>query len=204
MPPLRDLLAEETADNATAANAAAMGRSMTGFSGRHTEIPRDAMFGNVADAAPPIAGERITPEDAALPDFAMDPLLMANRGEMSDRERQPFGAQEQVLAAPVRPGYRRYWFSDIPGRIDRAKRAGYAHVIEPATGTPWCRVTDRADGRGRSSYLMETPLRWYQADMAKNAAELDRTLRDIREGRAGPGSGDNRYIPQQGIRITRG
>ena len=175
---------------------------MTGFSGRHTEMPRDAMFGEPVGAHQPIIGDRITSEEAAMPDFASDPLLMANRAEMI---RAPAvrcaGAGSRCPGAPRLPpllvlGHPR------SHRPRQARRLRTGHRTRYRTAV----VQGHRPGRrqGRSSYLMETPLRWYQADMARNAEELDNRLRDIREGQAGPGAGDNRYIPQQGIRITRG
>lgn len=206
---LRDILASEEADAINAANAAAHGRSLTGLSGRHTEArfaSRDDVFGE--PRAEPLVGERVQPQ-------RIDPVFGAgNGGAAADddpifrrqgapmHERVPFGSQEQTLAYTPRPGYRPYWFSDIPGRIARAKRAGYAHVPDPDTGEVMSRITDRADGRGRASYLMEIPIQWYQEDMARQAGELERRLHDIRQGKAGPGAEDHRYIPQQGITIT--
>ena len=128
-------------------------------------------------------------------------MLQADRAEMP--ERKPFGTSEQILAYPKRPGYRRYWANDRPGRIARFKEAGYTHVMD-ANGQPVARTTDVVDGRGRASYLMEIPMKWYQQDMAAQQEELKGRLDDIRTGKAGPGSSDNRYIPQQGIRIKAG
>jgi hypothetical protein len=211
---LRDVLAGEDNDMTRAADAAAHGRSLTGLSGRQTETRfgnRDDVFGdqNAAPQSPePVMGERVKgrridpmfPEgndEAARDD---DPLFRRSGAAVVDRV--PFGDQEQTLAYTARPGYRPYWFSDIPGRINRAKRAGYAHVIDPDTGESMNRITDRADGRGRASYLMEIPMRWYQEDKMRQAVALDHRLHDIRSGRAGPGADDNRYIPQTGIHIT--
>jgi len=203
MAKLTNLLAEEAADNTRAASAAAQGISMTGFSGRHTST--DAMFGG---HAAPIAGERVqsieAPRLGGVDDaLANDPLFVSHRlNAVALESRQPFGAQEQQLAWAPEPGFRLYWFSDTPGRVARAKRAGYVHVIDPDTGEPACRITDKADGRGRSSYLMKIPSQWYQQDMATQAAQLGRRLDDIKSGRTGPGAEDNRYVPKQGITIT--
>ena len=190
---LRDLLAEENKDASTAANAAAMGRSLTGMSGKHTLFGEEVKTpsGGFLGAQEPIVGERVA-------GVGEDAFLQGVRSEA--QERKPFGSMEQILAYPPRPGYRRYWFNDVPGRISRAKEAGYTHVID-RNGNPVSRITDKADGRGRASYLMEYPMKWYQEDMARQARELSDRLNDIRTGRAGPGAADNRYIPQQGIRI---
>ena len=76
--------------------------------------------------------------------------------------RKPFGAMEQKLYWPKRPGYHRHWFNDTPGRIDAALQAGYAHV----TGRdekPVCRVVGKREGGGGlMGYLMEIPEEWFQ------------------------------------------
>lgn len=205
MASLRDLLSEETNDAQRAAAFAAHGRSMTGLSGRHSD--RDAMFGERAE---PIVGDRISrmapapvAETASLEALIQgDPVFAQRRIEPANR--QPFGAMDQTLAWAPRPNYRRYWFADTPGRIQRAKRAGYEHVADPDTGEAVSRITDRSEGRGRASYLMEIPFEWYQADMARQAQELAQRLDDIRFGRAGPGAEDHRYVAESrgGIRIT--
>ena len=194
---LTDILAGEVEDGRKAADAAAHGRSITGLSGRHASS--DRLFGDVVE---PIAGERIGGFSSHFEAAAGVPAAVPTLGRRPDqREREPFGSQEQILAWPVRRGYRRYWFNDIPGRIQRAKRAGYEHVLEES-GEPISRVTDRADGRGRASYLMEIPFEWYAEDMQRQADALALRLDDIRRGQAGPGAEDNRYVPKQGITIT--
>lgn len=187
MPKLSDLLASENADTTQAAQAALHGRSQTGFSGRHTEID-------------PVAARRVE-RPTATAEAGKPPLPPRPNAAALERERIPFGDEELQLAWPAREGYRNYWFNDVPGRIARARRAGYSHVIDPDTGDSACLITDKTDGRGRKSYLMEIPMQWYQEDMARSAESLERRLHDIRHGRAGPGADDNRYIPSQGISI---
>lgn len=189
---LRDLLAGEQTDTLRAAQMAMQGRSQTGFSGIHTEM--GPIHGGLV---PQLPIQRLTPDGGA----AIDPALM--RRHLPEPEgRIPFGGDELQLARAAEPGFRLYWFNDTPGRIARAKRAGYTHVIDPDTGEPENIVTDRAEGRGRKSYLMKIPIEWYQADMQRQADALARRLNDIRHGRAGPGSEDNRYVPSRGITIT--
>ena len=173
---LRDLLAEETADHQTAALSAAHGRSMTGLSGRVTEGKEPPAGVQPAVGAPP-------------------------RRPMSS-ERVPFGALEQTMAVAPIPGYRLYWFIDAPGRIARAKRAGYEHVTDDATGDMMALVSGRNEGGGgQKSYLMKIPQQWYEEDMAAQKAARDARLAEIKQGRTGPGADDNRYIPKQGIRV---
>ena len=199
---LRDSLASEANDARAAAAMAAAGRSQTGFSGRHTEMPADG----------PIAG-RLVDQPRVLrmgtaadlgPDAPLrqpEPPLIRRHAPM-EGERVPFEDTELKMAWPGRPGFRRYWFNDTPGRIARARRAGYAHVIDPETGQHAEIISDRTGPSGRRSYLMELPMKFYQEDMAANAQKLAGRLDDIRNGRAGPGASDNRYIPSSGIQIV--
>ena len=121
------------------------------------------------------------------------------------RERKPFGALEQRMVAPQRPGYYRYWFNDDPGRIVRAKEAGYEHVMDDDNGQPISRVVGRsAQHGGLLAYLMEIPQTWYDEDMAAQQAERDAKMREIREGKLGAAREDNRYVPTQGIKVEMG
>jgi hypothetical protein len=192
---LRDLLSEETTDALRSAQNALHGRSETGLSGLHEQMDTRPIAGRLVDR-PTI--QRVAPEGVDTSDLPELP----RRPDMPDsRPRQPFGSEELQLAWPARRGYRNYWFNDVPGRITRAKKAGYSHVIDPDTGDPACIVTDKTDRGGRKSYLMEIPMQWYQEDMQRQAEALDRRLNDIRHGRAGPGAEDHRYVPKQGIKI---
>jgi|SRR5215467_3750592 len=192
---LRDLLSEETSDAFKAAQNALHGKSDTGFSGIHREMDTRPIAGRLVDR-PHV--QRVAPEGV---DTSNLPQIERRAEPIDGRDRVPFGSEELQLAWDARPGFRNYWFNDTPGRVTRAKKAGYSHVTDPDTGDPACVVTDRTDHGGRKSYLMEIPLKFYQEDMARQAAALDRRLNDIRHGRAGPGAEDNRYIPKQGIRI---
>lgn len=191
---LRSLLNGETADAQQAAEAAKAGVSLTGLSGRHQ------------DAGDPIYGERIDPAvmRGEAPAENAGPAAIRGRQRVAaaqaQRVRKPFGGAEQRLSYPPRPGYRRYWFNDVPGRLLRAKDAGYEHVLDEATGKPVMIITGRqTGGQELRSYLFEIPEQWYREDMGVQAEALDKHLRDIRTGRAGPGSSDNRYVPQRGI-----
>lgn len=212
---LRDILAGEDTDARNAADAALRGRSLTGFSGKHTEADEfarhDDVFGARVDAPQaPIMGERVErpsmriglPEGETSAFIGDDPVFRRHRVELV-QERQPFGNAEQQLAYPKRPGFRRYWFNDRPGRVRRALRAGYAHVIDEDTQQQVSRITDKVDGRGQSSYLMELPEVLYNRDMGRQAAILERKLHDIRVGLAEPENAEGRYVGKQGISIKR-
>ena len=120
--------------------------------------------------------------------------------------RRPFGAHMQKLAYEARPGFHRHWFNSTPGRIDDALAAGYTHV-EDKEGRKVERIVGVGDGGiALVGYLMEIPLEWYQEDMVRQQAELDKTDNAIRQGAvAGTPGVDGRYIPTtRGISIKSG
>ena len=115
-------------------------------------------------------------------------------------DRQPFGAAEQQLAYPPIDGFRLYWFNDVPGRVERAKLAGYEHVQE--NGQPVARNVGRGEGGGGiKAYLMKIPLEWYEEDSRAAQSLRDDNLRAIKEGRYGAATGQNQYVPSSGIKI---
>lgn len=197
---LRDMIAGETNDARQAAASAAAGRSTTGFSGRHTEMPQP-IAGRFVEAEPRVT--RIG-EGSVQNQPSQIQMPLQRREAVMEGERVPFEDAELKMAWPSRPGYRRYWFNDVPGRIMRAKQAGYTHVIDTDTGGNAEVISDKTVQGGRKSYLMELPMPLYQQDMARNAARVQAGLDQIRSGQAGPGAGDNRYIPSTGISITHG
>jgi len=118
--------------------------------------------------------------------------------------RKPFGALEQKLAYPAREGFHRHWFNDSPGRIVRAQEAGYDHV-KGDDGKNVTRIVGTAEGGGPlSAYLMEIPEEWWQADMAEQQKQVNEKEDTMRRGELEKQSGDNRYVPAQGIKISHG
>lgn len=122
--------------------------------------------------------------------------------------RRPFGARDQKLAYPVRPGYHRHWFNDDPGRIDRAAEAGYEHVKDGQSGKNVSTVVGTARGGGSLvAFLMEIPEEWYREDMAANEALVLDRKREIEQGQFSKPSGNDgatRYVPDRGIAIREG
>ena len=197
MPKLSDLMAGETADATRAAGAAAAGQSLTGLSGRLAERGRGL--------PEPIFGERVrlpVNPDSPRAGEGVGEAAPPGRWLRDGRERVPFGNGRQQLAWPKEPGFRHYWFNDVPGRIEDARRAGYDHIRDPITQEPVAIVTDRTVGGGRKSYLMKCPIEFYVEDMSLREEADARMLDEIREGQSGPGAKDKRYIPQQGISVS--
>jgi hypothetical protein len=117
-------------------------------------------------------------------------------------DRVAFGQAEQTLAHEPIPDFRLYWFNDTPGRVVRAIRAGYTHVLTD-DGQPLQRCVDtRGGGGGINAYLMKIPLVWYYEDMAAAQKERDQRLADIKEGRFGANPGQNQYVPKTGIIVA--
>lgn len=99
--------------------------------------------------------------------------------------RRPFGTRQARLPNPPIPGFQCYWFNDIPGRINRAKEAGYEHVLDDR-GAPVKEIVDvRAAGGPLHAYRMKLPIEFYNEDM--EAKETPRTAvdQDMRRGIAG-------------------
>jgi hypothetical protein len=114
--------------------------------------------------------------------------------------RKPFGTQEQRLYYAPRPGYRRYWFNDIPGRIERATEAGYTHVLD-GKGKNVQHIVGKAEsGGGLNAFLMEIPQEWYEEDMAAAQQSRDLQMAQITRGDQ-PDGPEKRYVPASGIRI---
>ncbi len=118
--------------------------------------------------------------------------------------RKPFGALEQKLNYPSRPGFHRHWFNDQPGRVQRAQEAGYDHV-KGDDGKNVSRIVGSAEGGGPlHGYLMEIPEEWYKADMASQQEQVDAKEAAMRRGDMDKKDGDGRYVPAQGISIKHG
>lgn len=135
-----------------------------------------------------------------------DTSVTTDRKPASRDTRRPFGSRQQKLAYPPRPGYHRHWFNEYPGRIEDALAAGYKHV-EDKEGRKVNRVVGvDAAGQPLHGFLMETPLEWYQEDMALQQKQIDETDSAIRRGgiEGTPGV-DGRYIPEsRGIKVQTG
>lgn len=117
-------------------------------------------------------------------------------GRPANFTRRPFGSQLPKLEYPQRRGYRRYWFNDKPGRVARAKEAGYSNVIED--GQPVVRTVSAG---GVKAYLMEIPEHWFREDMRAQQRQIDEIERAIRAGDMKRNDGDNRYVPKDAIKF---
>jgi hypothetical protein len=116
-------------------------------------------------------------------------------------ERVPFGDAELSMAWPEIPGFRLYWFNDVPGRLLRAKRAGYEHV-EDGHGKPVSLVVGKGEkSGGLIAYLMKLPIEWYEDDLRrKNNLEAEK-IEQIKAGKLVSAQVENVYVPGQGIKV---
>lgn len=111
-------------------------------------------------------------------------------------ERKPFGTWDQKLAYPSREGFHRHWFNDEPGRIIRARDAGYTHV-EDEQGRPVQTVV--GIGRGGQplvAFLLELPEEYFREDMAAQESAVHGLMSQIGKGdhsRPGGQDGSLRY-----------
>jgi len=155
--------------------------------------PREPMTAPVAPASEPQAAPPAAPEPVATADETAGP-----RAADVAASRVPFGAMNQRLAAPQRDGYVRRWFNDRPGRIDRAKRASWAHVQDETTGHPMMIIGGVApEGGGLKQYLMEIPQELYEQDQQAKQAAIDETEAAMKRGEVdgkAPGQ-DGRFQP---------
>ncbi len=122
------------------------------------------------------------------------PIESANNPADAPKKRelpkgfQPMSNGVQKLSVPDRAGYKRRWFRGDPGRIARARQAGYTHVDKSAVDlnnfdlggdTSVSGSTDLGsivsvisgdeagpDGQPGRLYLMECPIEYYEASRA--------------------------------------
>jgi len=110
--------------------------------------------------------------------------------------RKPFGTWDQKLAYPNKEGFHRHWFNDEPGRIMRARDAGYEQVNDE-NGRPVSTVV--GIGRGGQplvAFLMEMPSEWFHEDMIAQETVVHGLLTQIGRGeysKPGGTDGNLRY-----------
>lgn len=151
----------------------------------------------VRKAAPAKAKTKAEPADQRLPVQAGNEHLTADAEIVLDTKndadqlnkdiarirklRKPFGAFSQKLAIDERPGYKRHWFNDSPGRIDQAKANGWEHVKDKQ-GRPVQIVVGTGRDKGALlAYAMELPKVFWDQDMAARHAEAKARMDGIKK-----------------------
>jgi hypothetical protein len=118
-------------------------------------------------------------------------------------KRIPMGTRATRLPTEQRPGYYRRSFNDVPGRIERARRAGYEHVKDP-TGAPVSTpVGTHEHGGGMRAYFMEIPQELREQDLAQKRTINDDIDKVLNRGKVSETKEDRRYVPDTGISIKR-
>jgi hypothetical protein len=118
-------------------------------------------------------------------------------------KRIPMGTRATRLPTEQRAGYYRRSFNDVPGRIERARRAGYEHVKDP-TGAPVSTpVGTHEHGGGMRAYFMEIPQELREQDLAQKRTINDDIDKVLNRGKVSETKEDRRYVPDTGISIKR-
>lgn len=126
-----------------------------------------------------------------------------NLEEKPRKKRIPFGVMKQrFIDVPTDDGHHYRVFNDNwrkePGRVERAKQAGYETVDHPQSGKP---VGTNEDGTEIVGVLMRIPQEWYEEDQKAKQGEQDKIMEQITQGTYQQQKGDGRYVPKEGINI---
>lgn len=136
------------------------------------------------------------------PDSKRHPTNRRDGEEPDRKERVPFGMPQRNFKAPSDDGFHYRVFNDNwskePGRIERAKQAGY-QVVE---GQKHIAVGTNEDGSPIKGILMRIPQEWYDEDQKLKQVEVDKVDEQIKSGAFEKKPGDMRYVPAGGIRIS--
>jgi len=105
------------------------------------------------------------------------------------REKGSFRSDEPIkkLPMPERPGYRRYWANDKPGRIKQLLDRGWDFVTEadaltPDSGGRISAIVNSNAELPSKAYLMEIPIEFWREDMDTRHSRIDSLEKAITEG----------------------
>ena len=132
------------------------------------------------------------------------------------RERIPLGTPRPKLSFDVPPGKHGRIINDKPGRLENAQRGGYEFYRDRdggklgdddgnsdiGSGTSRVVGTNEAGGPQRG-YLMVIDRDLYDQDQKAKQVEIDRTMESIKRGVQDEKPDDRRYVPEEGIKISR-
>ncbi len=100
---------------------------------------------------------------------------------IASMRKHPFGQFTQKLGLPERPGYKRHWFSDTPGRIEDAESNGWVKVKNKAGQSVKRNVGTQRNGGPLVGYAMEIPKVFWDQDMARRHAVAQARMDQIRK-----------------------
>lgn len=141
--------------------------------------------------------EVVTTEVAAVEVETTPTPMMRDRSEVqaSRPKRVPIHEQRNQLSTNQKVGFVRRWVNDIPGRVEKFIKAGYAVVTDKdvtvgdsdsnmALGTGARKDVGRTrHGDGTQAVLMEVPKEWYDQDQAAKANIVDAADRAMKRGK---------------------
>jgi hypothetical protein len=84
----------------------------------------------------------------------------------------------------------------VPGRIERARAAGYDHVVDDKGRPVTLIVGTQEKGGALNGFLMEIPDEFYNEDFAVKQGALDEVDKAIYRGALNEEPGDKRYVPK--------
>lgn len=126
------------------------------------------------------------------------------------KRRKPLGVAEQRLQADVPSGMTGRWVNDVPGRIERAREAGYEFISsdsEVVKDREGCRseiVGTGRDGGAMRAFLMAIPTVYYEEDQAAKQSKIDKFEDAIKSGAPQQAADQDQgafYTPNEGINI---
>lgn len=162
--------------------------------------------------------EKHRPQDEFVDLDIVSPATIKRDGQFAKveasperKKRVPLGVPRAKLAVNKRTGYVRRWINDRDGRIIRAKEGGYNFVkSEDAefVDSDVCNtntISKVVDSDGTKAFLMEISEQFYEEDQIEKRNFVDRTEEALRKGEDSHGTPgrDGRYIPKEGIKISR-
>lgn len=125
---------------------------------------------------------------------------------VTDANRVSMALPQLMLEVPEIPGYVMHWFADRPGRIPRARQAGYEFVApdevrinnfglasdlinESGNTDMGTRVSVHGgvaeNGAAERLYLMKIKKEWYDKDMTLREEASDRVIMALKQGLTG-------------------
>lgn len=131
-------------------------------------------------------------------EVAADPVPQGVK-PVTRRRRAAVTGLNLKLAAPVRDGFQRRWFNDVPGRLAEAEELAYDHVKDSTIKSDGTDsrvrrlVGNQANGQPLYAYLMETPVEEYQAGINEREEIHAAVDAAINEGRDATGRVQGEY-----------
>lgn len=113
----------------------------------------------------------------------------------SNRPQRISLEQQKKMDVLERPGFRRRWVNDVPGRIHKFKLAGWSFADPSTVGEQFellhheskefdasvirMLVNKNPDAASRYAYLMEIPSEWFEEAKRDKMKKVDRTEEQI-------------------------